>query len=117
MKHFLALTAVLFLLLRPVCEVQAASVAHDEHGAQAHATASDHDHESVPCCAELDDGVLATPSAAAIAPGAGDGKLAFPSPVLNVLPAERRPGALARHPPDALTSPLSFYARTARIRR
>ena len=117
MKRFLALTAVLFLLLRPLCEVQAAGFAQDERGSQAHATASSHAHEAVPCCAEFDDGALATPSAAVIAPSAGDGKLAFPAPVLAVLPAERGPGVLIRHPPDALSPPLSFYARTARIRR
>ncbi|MGD9953734.1 MAG: hypothetical protein AB7S87_14250 [Burkholderiales bacterium] len=117
MKRLLALTAVLFLLLRPLCEVQAAGVAHDEQGAQAHATASDHAHEAVPCCAELEDGALATLSVPAIAPGAGDGKFAFSAPVLNVLPAERGLGAFARHPPDTSSPPLSFYARTARIRR
>lgn len=117
MNRLLALTAMLFLLLRPLCEVQAGVIEHDGSSALAHATASDHAYEAVPCCAELEDGALATPSVPAIAPGAGDGKLAFPAPVLNVLPAERGPGALARHPPDALPPPLTFYARSARIRR
>jgi len=117
MKHFLALTAVLFLLLRPVCEVQAGVIEHDGSSARTHATAGADAHAVVPCCAELEDGALATPSVPVIAPGAGDGKLAFPAPVLEVLPAASGPGALAQHPPDALSPPVSFFARTARIRR
>jgi hypothetical protein len=117
MKPLLAMLAVLFLLLRPLCEVQAAGLGHEEAGAHAHAAGSGHPEKSVPCCAELDEGALVAPSLPALAPGVGDGKAGFLAPVLHVWPAERRAGALARHPPDALPPLLSFHARTARIRR
>ena len=73
MKPLLATLAVLFLLLRPLCEAQAATIGHDEAGAHAHAAASGHSEETVPCCAELDDGALVAPSLPALAAGAGDG--------------------------------------------
>lgn len=115
MKRLLALTAVVFLLLRPLCEVQAAGFVHEEPGSHAHATASNHDYDTAPCCAELEDGTLAAPSTAA--PALGDGNVAIAAPVLNVVHAGGTLGAAARHPPGFLSPSLSFYARSARIRR
>ena len=117
MRQFLAMLAVLFLLFRPLCEVQAAEFAHDEPGAQTHATASGHAGDTVPCCDELEDGTLIAPSAPALALGADDGKSAFPRPALDLPRDGRRSGALASYPPDVPPSHPSFYARTARIRR
>jgi hypothetical protein len=115
MKRFLALTAVVFLLLRPLCEVQAAEFVHDGPGSHAHASASHHSDDTALCCAELEDGTLTAPSAAA--PALGDGKGAFTAPVLSVVHAGGAPGTAARHPPSFLFPSLSFYARSARIRR
>jgi hypothetical protein len=117
MKRFFALAAVLFLLLRPLCDVQAAGSAHGELGAQTHATA-DHDAGgAVPCCADLDEGSLVKLGEPAAARGAGDGKLMFASPASLAVHHASVPGADARHRPGTLFTPSSFYARSARIRR
>jgi hypothetical protein len=115
MKRFLALSVMLFLLLRPLCEVQAAGFAYGEPGSQAHATASYHGDEAVPCCAELEDGSLAIASLPAVA--LGDGKLAFAAPVLSTVHFGGGSGAVVRQSPGVLPPSLSFYARSARIRR
>ena len=115
MKRFLALSAVLFVLLRPLCEVQAAGFAHGEPGPHTHATTGYQADEAVPCCAVLDDGSLAPSSVPAL--GAGDGKLVFAAPVLTAVHFAGTPGTVARHTPGVLLPSLSFYARSARIRR
>jgi hypothetical protein len=115
MKRFLALSAMLFVLVRPLCEVQAAGSAYGEPGSRAHATASYHAGEAVLCCAELEDGSLATASLPAVA--LGDGKPAFAAPVLSIVHFDGGPGAVARQSPGFLPPSLSFYARSARIRR
>lgn len=118
MKRFLALSAVLLVLLRPLCEVQAAGFAHGEPGPHTHATTGYQADEAVPCCAELDQGSLAPSSVPALPLGAGDGKLAFAAPVLTAVHYAGTPGgAVARHTPGVLLPSLSFYARSARIRR
>jgi hypothetical protein len=117
MKRSFALLAVLFLLLRPLCEVQAAGFAHGEPGPHTHATTGYQADEAVPCCAELDDGSLAPLSVPALALGAGDGKLAFAAPVLTAAHYAGTPGTVARHTPGVLLPSLSFYARSARVRR
>jgi hypothetical protein len=117
MKRFLALSAVLLVLLRPLCEVQAAGFAHGEPGPHTHATTGYQADEAVPCCAVLDDGSLAPSSVPALALGAGDGKLAFAAPVLTAVHYAGTPGTVARHTPGVLLPSLSFYARSARIRR
>lgn len=119
MKRILATAAVLFLLLRPVCDVLAAGPAHDEGGQNTHAAAlqdasggNAHEH-NVPCCADIEDGAVTTLSEAVVA---GNGKLAFSAPAWSPL----RSGAAradARHPPGIPIAAASFYARTARVRR
>ena len=117
MKRFLALSAVLFLLLRPLCDVQAAGAAHDGPGAHTHATADSHTHEPEPCCAELDDRSLVGLSATAVAPGFGDGQPALAAPVLVAADNAVASASATRHPPGFVPISLSFYERSARIRR
>lgn len=117
MKRSFALLAVLFLLLRPLCDVQAAGTAHVEPGAHAHATANDDASSTAPCCADLENGSLAKLTEPAAVRGTGDGKPAFAAPVLTAVHYSGTQDAYVRHPPDALLAPISFYARSARIRR
>lgn len=116
MKRSFALLAVLFLLLRPLCDVQAAGAAHGEPGARTHATANNDASGAAPCCADLDDGSLAKVHVPAIALGAGDDNVAFATPGLIAARYAGTPD-LARHPLGAAIPPPSFYARSARIRR
>jgi hypothetical protein len=120
MKRILATAAVLFLLLRPVCDVLAAGAKHDERGQEAHAVehqdargASAHEHD-VPCCADVEDGAVAKPSEPARV--AGESRLAFAAPAWTVVRSGTA-SADARHPPGILITAASFYARSARIRR
>ena len=117
MNRFLALSAVLFLLLRPLCDVQAAGAAHDGPGAHAHATADSHTHEPELCCAELEDRSLIGLSATAVAPGFGDGQPALAAPVLVAAHDAVASASVTRHPPGFVPLSLSFYERSARIRR
>lgn len=117
MKRFLALSAVFFLLLRPLCDVQAAGAAHDGQVAHAHATADFHGHEPEPCCAELEDRFMVGLSATAFAPGFGDGQPVLAAPVLVAARGAGASDGVTRHPPGFLPTSLSFYARSARIRR
>lgn len=117
MKRSFALLAVLFLLLRPLCDVQAAGSAHVEPGAHTHATANNDAGSTAPCCADLENGSLAKLTEPAAARSAGDGKPAFAAPVLTAMHYAATQGASVRHPPDVLLPSISFYARSARIRR
>ena len=117
MKRFLALSAVLFVLFRPLCDVQAAGFASGEPGVHTHAPASYHAVGAATCCADLDDGSFAKLSEPAAARGVGDGKLVFATPGLIAVHYAGTPGAVARHPPGAVIALPSFYARSARIRR
>lgn len=117
MKRSFALLAVLFLLLRPLCDVQAAGSAQGEPGVRAHATESYESNGTAPCCADLEDGSLAKLSEPAVARGTGDGKPVFAAPRSIAVQYAGTPRAVARHPPDAVIALPSFYARSARIRR
>lgn len=117
MKRFLALSAMLFLLLRPLCDVYAAGGAHDGPGAHTHATADSHTHEPEPCCAGLEDRSLIGPSATAVGPGFGDGQPELTAPVLVVAHDAVASASVTRHPPGFVPISLSFYERSARIRR
>lgn len=117
MKRFLALSAMLFLLLRPLCDVQAADVAHDGAEPHAHAAANLHDHDLEPCCAEAEDRALIGLSVTAVASGFAEGQPAMAAPVLVAAIDASAPRGVARHPPDFSFPPASFYARSARIRR
>jgi len=120
MKRILATVALLFLLLRPVCDVLAAATALDERRQDTHAAGhldaaggSVHEHE-VPCCADIDDGAVTTLSGLEGVPS--EGKLAFASPARTAV----HPGvssADVRHPPGIVVAAAPFYARSARIRR
>ena len=117
MKRSFALLAVLFLLLRPLCDVQAAVSAHGEPGVHAHAIADYHADGAATCCANLDDGSLVKLSEPAAAGGAGEGKLVFAASGLIAVHYAGAPRADARVRPGTLFIPSSFYARSARIRR
>lgn len=117
MKRFLALSAMFFLLLRPLCDVQAAGVSHDEPGAHAQATAVYHAHEALPCCSSLEDGSLVTLGVPSVALDAGNGQPALAATVLLAAHDASGTAAVTRQLPDVLLPSLSFYARSARIRR
>ena len=117
MKRFLALSAMLFLLLRPLCEVQAAGVPHDEPGAHTRTTGVHHAHEALPCCSSLEDGSLVTLSVPSVALDAGHGQPALSAPELLTAHGAGGTAAVTMLPPDVLPPSLSFYARSARIRR
>ncbi len=122
MKQALAILAALFLLVRPLCDLQAAGVAQDVQQGAAHA-AAEHDlgdtapHGDTPCCAYLDEGAVAKlGEPAAVRLGAGD------EPAIKL--SARHPPRPARVPdhdvgvsPGAFFTSSSYYARSARIRR
>ena len=116
MKRFLTLFAMLLVLLRPLCDVQAAGTAHGEPGARTHASVNYHAAGAAPCCADLDDGALVRLDVPAIALGAGEGKLAVATPGLIAALYTGTP-YVARHASGAVITAPSFYARSARIRR
>ena len=117
MKRSFAFLAVLFLLLRPLCDVQAAGAANGEPGVHTYATANYHADGAATCCAVLDDGLLVKLSEPAAARGAPEGKLVFATPGLIAVHYASAPRADARVRPGTLFTPSSFYARSARIRR
>lgn len=123
MKQTLAVVAVLFLLIRPLCEVQAAGIAaHSASHGDVHALAGHDDgggdsHGSTPCCADLEDGAgakLAEPAAVRLA---SDGKIPFASALTVLARHPRLTPDAARRPPDPVLARTSFYARSARVRR
>lgn len=123
LKRILATVAMMFLLLRPVCDVLAASVIPGEQGQDAHSVAhqdtgggSAHDH-NVPCCADVEDGAVAAPSDLANGRVTGESKPVFAALARAMTDFAGAPSAGARHPPGAPFTSSSFYARTARIRR
>jgi hypothetical protein len=117
MKRSFALIAVLFLLLRPLCDVRAAGSAHGEPGVQTHATANYHADGAATCCAAFHDGSLVNLGEPAAARSAGEGKLAFATPGLIAVHYASAPRADARVRLGTFFTPSSFYARSARIRR
>jgi hypothetical protein len=117
MKRSFALIAVLFLLLRPLCDVQAAGAANGEPGLHTYAAANYHADGAATCCAALHDGSLVKLSEPAAARSAGEDKLVFATPGLIAVHYASAPRADARVRPGTFFSPSSFYARSARIRR
>jgi hypothetical protein len=123
MKQSLAVIAVLFLLLRPLCEVQAAGPTHGAPSGDAHASAvhagfgGDPHGNDLPCCANLEDGALLKVSDSAATRTVGETNLAFTAPSWTTAHYLGAPGADARHPPGIPFSPSSYYARSARIQR
>lgn len=122
MKRFLALTAVLFLLLRPMCDVWGAAHGHAGPDATAHATvavADGHglyDEPSEFCCAKVQDGNLISTGGVGIANAAFDSWPAFTSAWIPVARAYRQE-LRDRHSLDEPPITLSYYARSSRILR
>jgi len=116
------MVAALFLLLRPLCDVWAASDVHVETVVVAQSAAGEHthgvdSHEGAPCCASVDDGALAKPSEAGALligthPQSTSAALGWAPAIYGgvSVPAIRTPSGA---PPPA----LSYYARSARIQR
>jgi len=117
MKRPFALVAMLFLLLRPLCDVQAAGSGHGDPGVHTYPTANYLADGAAACCADLDDASLVKLSEPAAARGAREGKLAFATPGLIAVHYAGAQRADARVRPGTLFTPSSFYARSARIRR
>jgi len=122
MKWFLAVFAVLFLLLRPLCDVQAAGPAHDERAGHVH-TAADRDwrnidpHSEVPSCATLEDGAQTNPGEAAATRVDGGSELAFAAPSWAVSRHTPVQSLDVRQRPGVLFTRTSYYAQSARIQR
>ena len=121
MKRILAITAVLFLLLRPVCDVWAASHGHAGYGAAAHAAAVADDHSahgqsSEFCCDKVQDGNLIAAGAVGLASAVFDGWFLES---ISSIPVARGHRLQPRvwHSLDAPPTKLSYYARSARILR
>ena len=122
MKQTLAVLAALFLLLRPLCDVQAAGIDHDASRSDVHAVAGHDDggvdsHGGMPCCADLEDGAVAKLTEPAAVRLASDGKISFTSAAAVFAWHPRLTADSARRPPDPVLTRTSFYARSARIRR
>ena len=122
MKRFLAMTAVLFLLLRPLCDAWGATHSHAAPGASSTAATAVADGHSADqnsdefCCSKVQDSNLIPPAGIALAGPSSDGwSLAAASGIrmgrAHLLQAR------VRHPPDAPPLQLSYYARSARILR
>ena len=122
MKRFLALTAVLFLLLRPMCDVWGAAHGHSGPNMAAHASAAVADGHGAPaeqsefCCAKVQDGNLISTGGVGIANAAFDGWPPFSTAWVPVARAYRQ-DLRSRNSRDAPPLQLSYYARTSRILR
>lgn len=122
LKQALAIFAASFLLIRPLCDVQAAGLDHDASRGAVHAAAG-HDHGDLgshggtPCCADLEDEAVAKLAEPAAVRLASDGKVAFASAAAILTWRPRLAPDSARRPPDFVPPRTSFYARSARIRR
>lgn len=118
MKRTFAALAVLFLLLRPLCDVLAAESAHAAHESGPSAVMNGGSHEGGGeglCCADIEDGALAKVSEKA-GPTAGlEATLA--APVLFTVLQLETPGTRTRDPTLRSRTTSSFYLRSARIRR
>lgn len=119
-KHSLAILAVLFLMLRPVCDVWAAG--HGNAGpapgahAVAHADGMGGDEHAEFCCAEVQDGNLISAGSIAPANAASDGSLFVAAQRGGV--ARERFGRQGVTPiRDAPLARFSYYARSSRILR
>ena len=119
MKRFLATTAVLFLLLRPVCDAWGAAHGHAEADASASAAAVVDGHGTEQdstefCCAKVQESNLIPPVAVTVAGPASEGWSTAPGVEIRMGRAHQRE-ARVRHPPDAPPLQSSYYARSARI--
>ena len=120
MKRSLAMTAVLFLLLRPLCDVWGATHSHAGPGASMAVAAADGQdagqNSDEFCCTKVQDSNLIPPAAVALAAPASDAWSLAPVVGIRVSRAQQRQ-VLVRHPPGAPPLQLSYYARSARILR
>lgn len=123
MNRSLAILAVLFLLLRPVCDALADGHAHAESGHSAHAVSSADSyaadqHGGIPCCLELEDRALVKSGEPAANRAGTDGKVDIHFAVMRTAAVSRAaPPPDPRQPPGANFTTLSYYARSARILR
>lgn len=118
MKRTFVIVAVLFLLLRPLCDVLAAESTHAGHESSPPAAMQGESHEGGAeglCCADIEDGALAKVSEKA-GPTAGL-KAALAAPVLFTVLQLGTPGTRTRDPTLRSRTTTSFYLRSARIRR
>jgi hypothetical protein len=122
MKRILALAAMLFLLLRPVCDVWASTHDHSEHRAAAHAAAAvagGHGAQGQPsdfCCSKVQDGNLIMSGGTVAAITGSDGS--WVTPVAWSYASQRHwRERSAQRSPDVLHRRVSYYARSARILR
>jgi len=120
-KRFLALTAVLFLLLRPMCDVWGAAHGHADPDASVHAAAVEDGlgasgQPSEFCCAKAQDGNLISTGGIGIANAAFDSWPPFSTASVPVARASRQ-DLRSRSSRDAPPPQLSYYARSSRILR
>ena len=121
-KRFLALTAVLFLLLRPMCDVWGAAHGHAGPDVAAHAAVATadlhgaHGEPSEYCCAKIQDGNLISATSGGIALASFEGWSA-PSTSWTSAVHPYRQALRTWHSRDAPPVKLSYYARTSRILR
>lgn len=122
MKQVLAFVAALFLLVRPLCDVQAAGVSQDERTGEVHAMAG-HDVRGTdprgesPCCAYLEDRAVVKLGQPAVAWLAADSEPAVVSAAWRIALNARAAEVDVRFSSGAFFTPSSYYARSARIRR
>jgi len=119
-KRSLALLAVLFLLLRPVCDAWAAGHAHAGPAPVAHAAvhaseAGADGHEDF-CCAKVQEGNLISPGSVGPANAASDVSL-FVAAYRGTAVRQGLDRHGATRLRDAPLASYSFYARSARILR
>lgn len=118
MKAAVVMLAMLFVMLRPVCEVFAASgewhaPAVSEHGKvkMADASAGEDSDEGI-CCASVDAQVLTVPETAPLPAMSPDMPAAPSSAVLQIsIPRAVQTNFVAQHDPSP---PRSYHARSLR---
>jgi hypothetical protein len=119
-KRSLAVLAVLFLLLRPVCDVWAAAHGHAGPAPDLHVAAHANDvgpNQHVEfCCAKAQDGNLIPAVSVGLANAASDGSL-FVAAFRSVAGGEVLDRHCVARVPEVPLTRLSYYARSARILR
>jgi hypothetical protein len=121
-KRSLAVLAVLFLLLRPMCDALAAGQAYAASAPAAGVQASQEvcgggAHDDAPCCASVAEHSLVQPSIS------GAGRDWASAEVLPVAPGwfvrngPRDTSQAGGEPPGTSFITLSYYVRSARIQR
>jgi hypothetical protein len=121
-KWSFAILAALLLLLRPLCDVWAAGSAYAETRSSVQLAACEDfhgtsPHDSAPCCANLEDSVLASTGNIDAVSAASPGNAAIVP--MAWIPASRAGTGMSivRRPPGASPPQHSYYARSARIQR